>query len=195
MTEVFIQQVQESRLSEAEYKLGMLFLREDNLNYDLAASHLRKASILQNPYAMYALAKLYLKGDIPNIPKEQAIAISLLENAKALDKGIIPFADYTLGAMYMFDDEVRDKDLAMKYLTSAANSGNQYARQLLDTWTQTQVVKLIGSIGRLLSQNVESSRAALQECSAAVFGRGDLSKEQIRELLLKMQDKENTAEM
>ena len=98
---------------------------------------------------MYTLAKLYLKGDIPNIPKEQAIAISLLENAKALDKGIVPFADYTLGAMYMFDDEVQDKDLAMKYLTFAANSGNQYAQQLLDNqtaWMQTQVVKLIGSI-------------------------------------------------
>ena len=55
--------------------------------------------------------------------------------------------------------------------------------------------KLVGSVGRLLSENLESSRAAMAECSAAVFGHGDLSKEQIRELILKKQDKENTAEM
>lgn len=35
----------------------------------------------------------------------------------------------------------------------------------------------------------------LHEASNQVFWRGDLSKEQIRELLLKKQDKENTAEM
>ena len=51
------------------------------------------------------------------------------------------------------------------------------------------------SVSRLLAECIESDRATLNECSAAVFGRGDLSKEQMRELMLKIQDKENTAEI
>ena len=92
----------------------------------------------------------------------------------------------------------RDTEAGTEYLTRAANSGNEYAQNYLDSrtsWEQGCVVKLVGSVGRLLSENLESSRAAMVECSAAVFGHGDLSKEQIRELILKKQDKENTAEM
>lgn len=92
----------------------------------------------------------------------------------------------------------RDTAAGTEYLTRAANSGNEYAQNYLDSrtsWEQSCVAKLVGSVGRLLSENMESSRAAMSECSAAVFGHGDLSKEQIRELILKKQDKENTAEM
>lgn len=92
----------------------------------------------------------------------------------------------------------RDTEAGTEYLTRAANSGNEYAQNYLDSrtsWEQGCVVKLVGSVGRLLSENLESSRAAMAECSAAVFGHGDLSKEQVRELILKKQDKENTAEM
>lgn len=92
----------------------------------------------------------------------------------------------------------RDTAAGTEYLTRAANSGNEYAQNYLDnraSWEHGCVVKLVGSVGRLLSENLESSRAAISECSSAVFGHGDLSKEQIRELILKKQDKENTAEM
>ena len=53
----------------------------------------------------------------------------------------------------------------------------------------------MGSVSKLLAENIESSSADLTKSSSVVFGRGDLSKEQIKELLLKMQDKENIAEM
>ena len=91
----------------------------------------------------------------------------------------------------------RDTAAGAEYLTRAANSGNEYAQNYLDnrtSWEHGCVVKLVGSVGRLLSENLESSRAAISECSSAVFGHGDLSKEQIRELILKKQDKENTAD-
>lgn len=198
VTEVFLQQVQESRLSEAEYKLGMLFLREDYLNYELAERHLRTASVLHNPYAMYALAKLYLKDDIPNIHKNQETAINLLENAKVLDKDISPFADYTLGAMYMFDSEFHDKELAMKYLTLSAQAGNQYAQNLIDNaalWKQRSIIKLLSSVMNILEANRQDGEAYLSAASEQIFGRGDLSKEEIAELILKLQDKQNTAEM
>lgn len=47
----------------------------------------------------------------------------------------------------------------------------------------------------MLGQFSSHSRDGLHDASNQIFGRGDLSKEQIRELLLKKQDKENTAEM
>jgi hypothetical protein len=42
---------------------------------------------------------------------------------------------------------------------------------------------------------METNRAPMAECSAAALGHSDLNKEQIRELILKKQDNENTAEM
>lgn len=145
------------------------------------------------PYVQYRIGRMYYDG----YGTERNLKEAFDWLKKSADGGN-HLSEYMIGKMCLFDKDHRDLDTAQKYLTAAADSGNQYAQQLLDNqtaWTQTQVVKLMGSIGRLLSQNVESSRAALHECSAAVFGRGDLSKEQIRELLLKMQDKENTAEM
>lgn len=56
-------------------------------------------------------------------------------------------------------------------------------------------VQLISSVGKLLGQFSNHSRDRLHDASNQIFGRGDLSKEQIREFLLKKQDKENAAEM
>lgn len=47
----------------------------------------------------------------------------------------------------------------------------------------------------ILEANAKNGSNALSEAAAAVFGRGDLSKEAIAELLLKLQDNQNTAEM
>ena len=62
-------------------------------------------------------------------------------------------------------------------------------------WQRQCTVQLISSVGKLLGQFSDHSRGRLHDASSQVFGRGDLSKEQIRELLLKKQDKENTADM
>lgn len=62
-------------------------------------------------------------------------------------------------------------------------------------WRRKCTIQLIFSIGKLLGQLSDNSRGRLHDASNQVFGRGDLSREQIRELLLKKQDKENTAEM
>ena len=109
-----------------------------------------------------------------------------------------PLADYTLGTIYLYSDEKHDVRLAMEHLSRAAEAGNEYAQKAIDNheaFTQTCTMRMVDAVSRILSQNLEDSRSALQDCSAAVFGRGDLSKEQIRELMLKLQDKENTAEM
>lgn len=82
---------------------------------------------------------------------------------------------------------VKDKAKSPTERNSHADSHSEWQRQC--------TVQLISSVGKLLGQFSNSSRGRLHDASSLAFGRGDLSKEQIRELLLKKQDKENTAEM
>lgn len=150
----------------------------------------------KNAWSAITLAKMLLKGD--EIPKDSAKAISLLKKAKRLDEKAAPYADYTLGAAFLFDNDIRDGELAEKYLTLSAQEGNEYAQKLIDSAASQQqmnVVGLLKDVVKILSDCEQNGGNALSDAAAAVFGRGDLSREQLRELLLKKEDKENTAEM
>lgn len=148
----------------------------------------------QKAYVHYRIGRMFYDGYGTDIDYEEAFKWL----KKAADEGN-HLSEFIVGKMLCNGTGAeRDTEAGTEYLTRAANSGNEYAQNYLDSrtsWEQGCVVKLVGSVGRLLSENLESSRAAMAECSAAVFGHGDLSKEQIRELILKKQDKENTAEM
>lgn len=148
----------------------------------------------QKAYVHYRIGRMFYDGHGTDIDYEEAFKWL----KKAADEGN-HLSEFIVGKMLCNGTGTgRDTEAGTEYLTRAANSGNEYAQNYLDSrtsWEQGCVVKLVGSVGRLLSENLESSRAAMAECSAAVFGHGDLSKEQIRELILKKQDKENTAEM
>lgn len=148
----------------------------------------------QKAYVHYRIGRMFYDGYGTDIDYEKAFKWL----KKAADEGN-HLSEFIVGKMLCNGTGTgRDTEAGTEYLTRAANSGNEYAQNYLDSrtsWEQGCVVKLVGSVGRLLSENLESSRAAMAECSAAVFGHGDLSKEQIRELILKKQDKENTAEM
>lgn len=160
------------------------------------ASDIYEQNSGKNAWSAFTLAKMLLKGD--EIPKDPDKAILLLENAKALDPKIAPIVDYTLGVTYMYDNDVCDSELAKKYLTSAAQAGNEQAQKLIDNAelsTQRNVVGLLKDVMTILSDCEQDGGNALSAASATVFGRGDLSREQLHELLLKKEDKENTAEM
>lgn len=148
----------------------------------------------QKAYVHYRIGRMFYDGYGTDIDYEKAFKWL----KKAADEGN-HLSEFVVGKMLCNGTGTeKDTEAGTEYLTRAANSGNEYAQNYLDSrtsWEQGCVVKLVGSVGRLLSENLENSRAAMAECSAAVFGHGDLSKEQIRELILKKQDKENTAEM
>ena len=148
----------------------------------------------QKAYVHYRIGRMFYDGYGTDIDYEEAFKWL----KKAADEGN-HLSEFIVGKMLCNGTGAeRDTEAGTEYLTRAANSGNEYAQNYLDSrtsWEQGCVVKLVGSVGRLLSENLEYSRAAMAECSSAVFGHGDLSKEQIRELILKKQDKENTAEM
>lgn len=148
----------------------------------------------QKAYVHYRIGRMFYDGYGTDVNYTEAFKWL----KKAADEGN-HLSEFVVGKMLCNGiGAERDMAAGTEYLTRAANSGNEYAQNYLDSrtsWEQSCVVKLVGSVGRLLSENMESSRAAMSECSSAVFGHGDLSKEQIRELILKKQDKENTAEM
>ena len=148
----------------------------------------------QKAYVHYRIGRMFYDGYGTDIDYEEAFKWL----KKAADEGN-HLSEFVVGKMLCNGTGTeKDTEAGTEYLTRAANSGNEYAQNYLDSrtsWEQGCVVKLVGSVGRLLSENLENNRAAMAECSAAVFGHGDLSKEQIRELILKKQDKENTAEM
>ena len=181
----------------SEFTVGKMLCNGQGTDKDIFAGmgYLNKAAQANNSYAMLVLAKMYI--NYPEV-RDLDIAVQLLNNAKAVNKNLRSLADYTLGTIYLYSDEKHDVRLAMEHLSRAAEAGNEYAQKAIDNheaFTQTCTVRMVDAVSRILSQNLEDSRSALQDCSAAVFGRGDLSKEQIRELMLKLQDKENTAEM
>ena len=179
-------------VAELNYRLGRLHLSDEDYLPQQAEECLKRSVSFGNAYAMCTLARLYINDDSL---KDLKSAIVLLNNAKASAPTLSPFVDYTLGTMYLFEKEVRDATLAKKYLAASANAGNEYAQMILDSQSADCVLNLMSSVGMLLAENMESDRAALSECSSAAFGHGDMSVEQIREYLLKLQDKENTAQM
>lgn len=210
------------------YKLGYMTYKGIGCTTDklTAAEYLKKAVMLKNAHAMYMygrilvegdefpqdideglklityaadsidtakcyLGRLYAKGD--HVAKDVTRGIELLKEC-----GSDPLVNYTLGAIYMFEPEVKNRELAMKYLSLSAQAGNEYAQDLIDNaeyHVHRNIMGLLGSIMKILAYNQQNSEASLSAAATKIFGRGDLSREQLNELLLKIQDKENTAEM
>lgn len=78
-----------------------------------------------------------------------------------------------------------------------AEAGDIYA-QALQAFTEIEAANIVNLLRASLAvlRNAQgSTNRALSEMSYKVFGRGDLSKEAIAELLYRLQDKQNTAEM
>lgn len=160
------------------------------------AAEIYEKNCNDNPYLAFMLAKMYLKGD--EISKDLGKAFSLLNKAKTLNPKLASSVNYTLGAAYMYDNSIRNSEFAMKYLNLSAKAGNKFARNLINNtkmWEQRNITNLLGSVMNILETNAQDGSNALSEGAAAVFGCGDLSREAIAELLMKLQDKQNTAEM
>lgn len=105
------------------------------------------------------------------------------------------FIRYVLGAAYHYNDDIRDDNKARELLAQSAEGGNQYAAALIAHMDAANIVNLLRASLAVLRNAQGSTNRALSEMSYKVFGRGDLSKEAIAELLYRLQDKQNTAEM
>lgn len=108
------------------YKLGKIYLQGKLVpqNLDKAEKYLLLAE--DNEFTRYAIGKLYLQTEKYDIQK----AIEYFE--KSADKN--DWSSFQLGRLYLFgaDGLEKDKEKAIKWLTKSAESGNEYAQNMLD---------------------------------------------------------------
>lgn len=111
-----------------EYRLGKMLETGTGTskNIDQATEYYTKSSELNNSFAQYALAKIYIAtGD----QEKKAQAIKWLE--KSADQSN-QFAQYTLGQIYLSGKEVgKDIPHALQLLNASADQGNQFAQYSL----------------------------------------------------------------
>lgn len=102
------------------YMLGKIYLKGDIVyrDYDKAEEYLRQASV-DNEYAMYTLAKLYLTGERKNLSE----AVKLLKNACGY-KNIQPYAAYAYAKILLDDNEIHDTEKAVQLLKECSTSNN-----------------------------------------------------------------------
>lgn len=126
----YLMQAADADNQYAEYQLGKFFSdpRYGIEDIDTAVYYLEKAYDQGNPYAAYLLAKLYLKS-----PNAESIDKALDCLMFASDKGL-SYADYMIGKIYLYGTVIqKDTDKAMFYLNKAAEAGNTYAQQIVDS--------------------------------------------------------------
>jgi hypothetical protein len=120
--------------SHAAYQLAKLYIRQETeklksnpeeiLDYEKikqALNWLVAASKQGNPFADYALGKLYADGELT--AKDMEKAFHYLHRAADADNA---YAQYRLGRLYL-SDEYKDIGKAVRYLTLAANQKNEFA--------------------------------------------------------------------
>ena len=154
LAEMYLQNAAREQLDCAEYALGKLYLEDEIKRYDLAEKYFNLAANHGNEFAMYRLAKLYLSGEIP-VNAERAVEL-LQSAAEKLNT-----AAYALGKLYLFGKEVpRDKELAVYWLTRSAETGNEFARSLLehiDSYEHSRVqnafMNMLLAFVKLLNEN------------------------------------------
>ena len=97
-------------------------------------------------YAMYRLAKEYLKGEYIDRDPEQAVEWF----TKSAECGN-PYAQYMLGKLYLIGREVpHDEEKAVHWLTQSAEQGNRYAQFLLDHQDENRPLTAMLAVTRLL---------------------------------------------
>ncbi|MBR1432662.1 tetratricopeptide repeat protein, partial [Ruminococcus sp.] len=102
------------------YKLGQIYLKGDIVyrDFNKAEKYLRQASV-DNEYAMYTLAKLYLTYERKNLSE----AVRLLEKACGY-KNIQPYAAYAYAKILLDDNEIHDTEKAVQLLKENSNGNN-----------------------------------------------------------------------
>lgn len=102
-----------------------------------------------DPWAMYALGKIYLE--------QKNVDAALKWFQRSAEQGN-QYAQYTLGKLYLLGKDVpQDKEAAVRWFTLSAEQGNQYAQYFLDHMDDgpslfTSVTRLLHHMGRIFQE-------------------------------------------
>lgn len=157
----------------AMYVLAKLYLTDERKNLSEAVRLLEKACKNKNvkPYATYAYAKILLDN---NEFHDTEKAIQLLKETADTNH----WFSYLLGKQYLFgyNGVEKDKAEAVKWLTMSAESGNQYAQELLNysdnnnsTLLANTVVSLLVNLGRIIEEDNNRSRKNISRADRKLF--------------------------
>ena len=181
----------------AQYTVGKMYRDGTGTapNMENAILYISRAAESGNVYAKAALARLYLCSDEHSRHYQaETILNQLIKQSTGEQKS---YFESILGAAYYYSDTLRDTAKAKELLERAAQNGSEYAAVLLSRIAEHErnaVNSLLCSLMALLNSAEHYSNVDLQNASKLLFGRGDLSKEMIAELIYKRQDKENTSQ-
>ena len=108
------------------YMLGKIYLKGDIVyrDFNKAEKYMRQASV-DNEYAMYTLAKLYLTGERKNLSE----AVRLLKKTCGY-KNIQPYAAYAYAKILLDDKEIHDTEKAVQLLKENS-TGNNWCSYML----------------------------------------------------------------
>ena len=151
----------------AQYLLGKLYAEGKYVEKDVffALLYLEKAAMQNNPYAAYLAGKLYLT-DVECRDTYRAFKCF----TAAAETGN-SYAEYMLGKMYLYGNGVkRNVDLALSYLNSSAEHGNEYAAQLLYNLSHSKnpsvamaAFRLLQHLARILQNRLEDERKSRED--------------------------------
>ena len=181
----------------AQYTVGKMYRDGTGTapNMENAILYISRAAESGNVYAKAALARLYLCSDEHSRHYQaETILNQLIKQSTGEQKS---YFESILGAAYYYSDTLRDTAKAKELLERAAQNGSEYAAVLLSRIAEHErnaVNSLLCTLMALLNSAEHYSNVDLQNASKLLFGRGDLSKEMIAELIYKRQDKENTSQ-
>lgn len=152
----------------AHYYLGKLYYLGNDVPKDIdeAEHYLRTAAVNGNPYAAYLLGRIYSNEEDY---KDLSEAVKFfLQSAIAGNS----FGYYQLGKIYYYGGENFDNDIpvAMEYLNTASEQGNQYAAQMLyniykhsNAVLATGALRLLQSLTRMLQRRLQDDAAKKQQ--------------------------------
>ena len=163
--EKYLQQAADDNNEYAVYALAKLYLTDEKYDLAKAVELLEKACGYDDikAFAAYAYAKVLLDD---NEFHDSTKAIKMLE--ENTDNN---WCSYLLGKLYLLgNDEIeKDKETAVEWLTESAESGNEYAENLLkniEDFEQSMftnaVLNLFVNLSRIIEDNYSRSQRNLQ---------------------------------
>lgn len=146
----------------AQYQMGKLLYRGEVIQQDIARAidYLERAAGQKNPYAAYLAGKIRLtEGEVKDVLRAIRDFEIAAENGN-------DYAEYQLGKIYLYGKEVEwDYEMAIAYLSSAAEHENPYAEQLLHSirsnrnWSASLgAIRLLHHLSRLIQNRLDDEK-------------------------------------
>lgn len=166
--EMFLKESSRKGFAPADYYLGKMYYLGNDVHKDVdtAEFYLRKAASNDNPYAAYLLGRIY-SNEKEYLDLHEAVKY-FLQSAQSGNS----YGYYQVGKIFYYggNDFQSNISLAMDYLKTAADMGNEYAEQMLysiqrhkNTIAANCSLRLLQSLARMMQRRIQDDSAKKQQ--------------------------------